>query len=78
MRIGWPGVITDLELLPTNVGETEVAEQMLIGVIGIILGDQTLLETHFAERLHHQGLELLAPNKSAKRENAPWPTVLKH
>jgi hypothetical protein len=31
MRICWPGVITDLELLPANVGEAEVAEQMLIG-----------------------------------------------
>jgi len=78
MRICWPGVITDLELLPANIAETEAAEQMLIGVMGTVLGDRNYWKPLLAERLRLQGLQLLAPYKSAKREKVPWPTVLKH
>lgn len=78
MRICWPGVITDLELLPADVSETEAAEQMLIGVVGTVLGDRGYWKPVLADRLREQGLLLLAPFRSAKHEKTPWPTVLKH
>ena len=78
LRICWPGVITELELLPADVHETEVAEQMMVGLIGTVLADRNYWKPVLAQRWREQGLLLLAPFKTATHEKVPWPTELKH
>jgi hypothetical protein len=76
LRVCWPGVIVGLDLAPANVHELPVAETLLDGAFGWALGDRNYWSPKVAERLHNQGLHLLAPYKSSKRETKPWPLWL--
>ncbi len=79
LRICWPGVITDVSLAPADAHELSVAEELLEGVRGWALGDRNYWSPRLTERLdEEQGLDLLAPYKSKKREKEPWPGWLTH
>ena len=73
VRISWPGAIVDLRLAPANVHDLTAAEDLLTGVQGWGLGDRNYWSPKLAERLREQGLLLMAPYKSSKRERKPWP-----
>ena len=78
LRITWPGVITDFELAPANVHELTVAEQLLGGLRGWVLGDRNYWSPKVMERLREHELHLLAPFSSRTKEKSRWPTELKH
>jgi Transposase DDE domain len=73
VRLAWPGVLVDCTLAPANLHDTEGAEELLEGVGGYALADRNYWKPELTERLQAQGLCLLAPYKSAKREKQPWP-----
>ena len=76
LRICWPGVIVGVSLAPADAHELWVAEELLEGAEGWALGDRNYRSPRLSERLDEQGLELLAPYKSKKREKEPWPRWL--
>jgi hypothetical protein len=75
LRICWPGVVVGFSLAPANAHELSVAEGLLEGTKGWVLGDRNYWSPNLAERLSEQGLDLLAPykKKSEKGEKRPWP-----
>ena len=76
LRVCWPGVIVALELAPANVHDLRLAEELLEEAEGWALGDRNYCSPELAERLGEEGLSLLAPYKSKKREEKPWPRWL--
>lgn len=76
LRVCWPGVIVGLHLSPANVHELPVAERLLEPATGWALGDRNYWSPALREKLAAQGLSLLAPYRSAKRERKRWPLFL--
>ncbi len=77
LRVCWPGVIVDVDLAPANAHELRLAEELLEGVEeGWALGDRNYWSPDLAERLGEEGVSLLAPYKSKKKEKEPWPRWL--
>jgi hypothetical protein len=77
LRLCWPGVIVGVSLAPADAHELSVAEELLEGAKGWALGDRNYWSPRLFEQLsEEQGLELLAPYKSKKREKEPWPRWL--
>ncbi len=76
LRVCWPGVIVEVELAPANVHDLRLAEELLEDAEGWALGDRNYWSPELAERLGEEGLRLLAPYKSKKREEKPWPRWL--
>jgi len=73
VRICWPGVIVATTLAPANVHDTEAAEELLQGVQGWALGDRNYWKPSLQLALKEQGLSLMAPFKSAKRQKFHYP-----
>lgn len=80
LRVCWPGVIVEADLAPANTHDLPMAEELLEGAKeGWALGDRNYWSPDLTERLgDEQGLRLLAPYKSKKREKEPWPRWLVH
>lgn len=78
VRLAWPGVIVDCALAPANIHDTQGAEELLQGVHGYALADRNYWKPDLFEQLHANGLQLLAPFKSAKRQKQPYPRFLTH
>ena len=76
LQVCWPGVIVGVSLAPADAHELSVAEELLEGAEGWVLGHRNYWSPRLTERLEEQGLELLAPYKSKKREKEPWPRWL--
>lgn len=76
LRVCWPGVIVEVELAPANVHDLHLAEEFLEGAKGWALGDRNYWSPELVERLGEERLTLLAPYKSKKREEEPWPRWL--
>ena len=77
LRVCWPGVIVSIDLAPANVHDLTMAEEMLgEAAKGWVLGDRNYWSPDLAERLGDEGLSLLAPYRSKKREEQPWPRWL--
>lgn len=80
LRVCWPGVVVSFSLAPANAHELSVAEGLLEGAKGWVLGDRNYWSPNLTGRLSEQGLDLLAPykKKSEKGEKRPWPRSLVH
>ena len=76
LRVCWPGVIVEVDLAPANVHDLSLAEELLEDAEGWALGDRNYWSPELAERLGEEGLSLLAPYKSKKREEKPRPRWL--
>ena len=76
VRVCWPGVIVGLHLSPADVHELSAAERLFEGVQGRALGDRNYWSPTLRKKLAQQGLQLLAPYRSAKREKIRWPLWL--
>lgn len=76
LRVCWPGVIVEADLAPANAHDLRLAEELLEGTKGWALGDRNYWSPELAERLGEEGLALLTPYKSKKREEKPWPRWL--
>jgi hypothetical protein len=77
VRLAWPGVIVGCTVAPANIHDIEGAAELLEGVSGFALGDRNYWNPNLYEQWKRQGLWLLAPYKSAKREKQPFPFRLK-
>lgn len=73
VRISWPGVIVATRIAPANIHDTEAAEELLQGVQGWALGDRNYWKPSWQSALNEQGLCLMAPFKSAKRQKFRYP-----
>jgi hypothetical protein len=73
VRICWPGVIVATTIAPANVHDTEAAEELLYDVHGWALGDRNYWKPSLRTALEEQGLFLMAPFKSAKRQKFHYP-----
>jgi hypothetical protein len=71
MRLEWPGVITRFSVAPANAQELTVVPELTTGSHGWLLGDRNYWSPRLRADLVPQGIELLAPYRSAKRD--PWP-----
>ena len=78
LRLSWPGVITEIRLTPANVHDTVVAETLLSHRRGWALADRNYWKPALKEALREQGLFLLTPFRSAKREPFQFPIQLTH
>ena len=77
LRVCWPGVIVEMDLAPANVHDLRLAEELLQEAQeGWVLGDRNYWSPELEERLGEEGLSLLAPYKSKKREGKRWPSWL--
>jgi hypothetical protein len=73
VRICWPGVIVSTTIAPANIHDTEAAEELLQGVQGWALGDRNYWKPDLCVALREQGLALLTPFRSAKRQKYHYP-----
>jgi Transposase DDE domain len=78
VRLAWPGVIVNCTLAPANIHDTEAVLELLDNVFGFALADRNYWKPELFEYLKANGLWLLAPYKSSKREKYPWPRRLTH
>jgi hypothetical protein len=78
VRLQWPGILADVCLAPAHIHDTRVVEELLIGQRGWVLGDRNYWKPELMEDLRQQGLHLLAPYRSAKREPFRFPRTLTH
>ncbi len=76
LHVAWPGVIVGVDLAPANAHDLRLAEELLEETKGWALGDRNYWSPELTRRLEDEGLRLLAPYKSKKREGAPWPRWL--
>jgi len=76
LLIYWPGVIAGIVLTPANVSDTAVVPELVDGIQGWLLGDRNYWNPQLKAELKRQGLQLMAPFKSAKREKESWPRWL--
>lgn len=76
LHVAWPGVIVGVDLAPADVHELHLAEELLQETKGWALGDRNYWSPELVQRLADEGLTLLAPYKSKKRERTPWPRWL--
>jgi hypothetical protein len=76
LRVCWPGVIVGFSLAPANIHELHVALDLAEGASGWLVGDRNYWSPRTAELLHAQGVHLVAPFSSAKRDRHPWPRWL--
>ena len=57
-----------MSLAPANVHDLHVAEKLLEGAEGWVLGNRNYHSPNLAERLSDRGLRLLTPYKALKKE----------
>jgi hypothetical protein len=73
VRVCYPGVIVALELTPANVHDTAVVEDLTEQFSGVLLGDRNYWSPKLTTHLHAQDVTLLAPYKSSRRQQQPYP-----
>ena len=69
--VAWPSVIVGFSIAPANIHETAVAPELASGRFGTVLGDRNYWSPKLMEELAAQGIDLVAPFKSAKRDPRP-------
>ncbi len=73
VRICWPGVITRVELAPANIHELAVLPDLVEGTSGKVVADRNYWAPPVKEALSTQGIELLAPYRTASKDPHPNP-----
>lgn len=76
LHICWPGVIVGLCLAPAHIHDLTGAKELLEQRHGFVLADRNYWSPRQQADWQEQGVRLLAPYKSSKREPAPWPRSL--
>ena len=70
------GGLVGFSLAPANAHELSVAEGLLEGAKGWVLGDRNYWSPNLTRWRGEQGLDLLAPYKKSKKgEKKPWPLI---
>jgi hypothetical protein len=77
VRLEWPGVITRFCRAPANVHELTVLPALTEQTQGPLVGDRNYRSPALTAEWHAQGVELLAPYRTAKHDLHPrWSAVL--
>lgn len=76
VRICYPGVIVAAELTPANVHDVTALADLVGDSQGWLLGDRNYWSPKARTLLARQGLALLTPFKSKRREPQPYPRWL--
>jgi Transposase DDE domain len=77
VRLEWPGVMTRVCIAPANVSELAALPALAEGTVGLLVGDRTYWSPKTTAEWQAQGVELLAPYRSAKRDPYPrWSALL--
>jgi hypothetical protein len=71
LRLGWPGVITNVFLAPANEADGEIAPVVLEGTQGLVLGDRNYWLPDVQASLRTKGIVLQAPFRRAHSPQAP-------
>lgn len=71
VRLDWPGVITRFCVAPANVHELAVVPTLAEQTTGTLVGDRNYWSPSTTAEWQRQGVELLAPYRSAKRDPHP-------
>ena len=69
--VAWPGVIAGFSVAAANIHDTAIAPELASGRFGTLLGDRNYWSPKLKEELAAQGIDLVAPFKSAKRDPSP-------
>ena len=78
VRLAWPGILVNCILTPADIHDTQGAAELLENVSGFALADRNYWKPELFEQLKANGMWLLAPYKSSKREKWSWPRRLTH
>ena len=73
VRVCYPGVVVACELTSANLHDTTTVEDLTEGFTGVLLADRNYWSPKLTQRLQPQGILLLAPFKSARRESHYFP-----
>lgn len=77
VRLEWPGVITRFCVAPANAHELSALPALAEQTAGLLVGDRNYWSPATTAEWHGQGVELLAPYRSVKRDPHPrWSAVL--
>ncbi len=77
MRLCWPGLITRISVAPANAHELRVLPELLESTRGLAVGDRNYWSPETKKELaRSEGIELLAPYRSKKRDPAPERSAL--
>ena len=71
VRCCHPGVIAAVSLAPANAADVAVLPELVEGTDGFVIGDRNYWSPDLTDELWTQGLALLAPDRSAKRNPTP-------
>ena len=71
VHLSWPGLITRFTVAPANVHELSVVPQLAAGTRGLLIGDRNYWSPRLTEELRQDGVTLVAPFGSRRRD--PWP-----
>jgi Transposase DDE domain len=71
LRVCWPGVIVAGHLAPANLHDLVVADDVLAGAQGWVLGDRSYWSPARAGHLADQGVWLLAPPSRSAKGSVP-------
>lgn len=71
VRLCWPGVISRFDLAPGNASDLAVLPELVDGTHGQVIGDRNYWSPKTKAMLAEQGIQLLAPYRSATTD--PWP-----
>lgn len=69
--VGWPGVITRLQLAPANVSELAMLPELTQHLTGRLVGDRNYWSPRATAELAEQGVELVAPYRKATDDPHP-------
>jgi hypothetical protein len=70
LRLGWPGVITQVFLAPANEADGEIVPLLLEGTHGLVLGDRNYWLPDLQAALRDKGIVLQAPFRHAHSPKA--------
>ncbi len=73
VRVCYPGMIVALELTPAHVHDTITVEDLTKQFTGVLLGDRNYWSPKLTTRLQTHNVTLLAPYKSSRRQQQPYP-----
>jgi hypothetical protein len=76
VRACWPGLITGFSVAPANAHELSIVPELVESTRGVAVGDRNYHSPKTKEELAGQGIELLAPYSSKKRDPHPERSAL--
>lgn len=71
VRVAWPGVVTRFSLVPAEVSDLALLEELVEQTSGCCLGDRNYWKPELHEHLLKHGVEMIVPFRKASRDPQP-------